>query len=553
MSAEPVAPQPDPSPAARRSGEPRSTLWRIAVGTTPVVATALTLEFGRTLVVDSFGETEVVEALASTLRVFWILLVVGGVLFAWYRWNSRRRDGDRLARTRALLDSLDKPEGAVAGLPSSPGALAPPIATALNPTETAILQLLPVDRYDSAMLLTVAAALTDVAHSLREDDTPAPGFETASELCHQLLDDQVLAVFGDHYYPTVQRTASANDEVLGKPAWMAALYALVHEHADRADAWAVALGHPAFVATARDWFGGAESELRTLVTECTRTPLSGALPSAVVPELIRIVDALDVYYGYDSRSDDLRRPLIELSAAFPLQKALLELRTDPAAEVREHHRPLAWSTSVAARKGHGLALHDFGNGGNPNEIARRLGTVWRLLPRADLHAEVCVLINLAVVELRRRRPDAAGDRLELALARTENGRDPGGRVHATEILGIVQWMRGDTDAALRAWRTAWTGYRALADKRGEGRCLRHLGSALRTVPKFAGTVIAPPPGSSLHHDDVQRIASGWLTEADRLDPGSPVGQAPGTPVSTYHPPLEHADAHLDIHRATENP
>ncbi|MFC8530066.1 hypothetical protein [Nocardia sp. NPDC057227] len=557
MSTEPAAGQPDPvrggAQVARARGEPRSTLWRVAVGTTPVVATALTLEFGRTLVVDSFGETEVVRTLASTLRALWILLVIGGVLFAGYRWYSQRQDGERLERTRALLDSLDGPDVAVEGIPSQPGTFAVPVTSARNPTEAAVFQLLPARRYDSAILLAVAAALSDAAHSLRRPGAPAPAFGTATELCAQLLHDQVLAVSGAHYYPTVRRTAPEGDEVLEKSAWATALCALVRAHADRASARAVALGHPGHVVAARAWFDGAEVELRDLVTGAISR---GNLPMAVLPELIRVVDALDVYYGHDSRGDDLRALLTALDdmPKFPLHAALLRLRANPAADVLEHHRPLAWATAVAARRRHSLALEQLRDGGDPAMIVRDLQRVWRLVPRADLSAEVCVLINLAVAELRRDGLEAAGDRLELALARTEDGRDPGGRVHATEIRGILHWMLGRQVAAVQDWQTAWTGYRDLADPRGQGRCLRHLGSALNAAPALGGGAVAPETGQPLRRDHVFRQARGWLTEAERLDPGNPVAPPPlpmGPPLPPLdRPPLDRPDPHLRIARRT---
>ncbi|WP_067657360.1 hypothetical protein [Nocardia harenae] len=519
-----------------------------------MVATALTLEFGRTLVVDSLGETDVVETLASSLRAIWILLVVGGVFVAGYRWYARRHDGEQLDRIRALLDSLDEPEAELDGLAPHTPHLAPPIDSARNPDQAAVLQRLPVGRYDGAMLLAVTAALADAETSLRAPGTPEPAFGTATELLDQLLHDRILAVCGAHYHPTVPRPRSESDEVLTTTAWAAALHTLVREHAERASTRALALGHPDHGAAARAWFVGAESELRELVTGACS---SARLPSAVLPELIRIIDALDVYYGHDSRTALLRTLINGRSETenYPLHRALLTLRANPAADVQENQRPLAWSTAVAARRRHGRALHRFHSDGDPDKVARRLERVWRLLPRADLTAEVCVLINLAVVEIRRDRLEAAGDRLELALARTENGRDPGGRVHATEILGILHWKLGDLAAALRYWRTAWTGYLALADERGQGRCLRHLGSALRANPALGGVAVAPEPGQPLHHALVLRQADGWLAAADFLDPGNsaapPSRMGPPWPPMD-RPPLELPDQHLRIARRPDS-
>ncbi|MFC8046119.1 tetratricopeptide repeat protein [Nocardia sp. NPDC057353] len=557
MSTEPADSSSDTDLAARRGGEQRSTLWRVAVGTTPVVATALTLEFGRTLVVDSFGESEVVETLASTLRAFWILLVVGGVLFAGYRWYSQRRDGERLERTRALLDALDKPQVPVDGIASEADSSLQPVDSPRNRTEMAVLQHLPARRYDSALLLAVAAALTDAAHSLRESDSSAPTYRSPTDLVEQLLRDRILAVAGAYYSPTVWEPVSAHAEVLTKPAWATALYTLVHEHAERARARAAALEHPEYAMTARAWFDSVQGDLRGLITGCHHVASHKKLPKAVLPELIRIIDALDVYYGYDHRSADLRALVTALStpSEFPLHRALLQLRANPAGAPKVRLRPLAWSNAVAARRRHGHTLERFDTAEDgPDATARKLEQVWRRLPRADLHAEVCVLVNLAVVELRRGNLDAAGDRLDLAFARTENGRDPGGRAHATEILGILHWMRGEQIAALLAWRTAYTGYRALADDRGRGRCLRHLGSALRAAPEFGGSAVAPPaPDQPLNHDRVVRQARGWLTAADLLDPASPAAPPPpsampGLPMDSS--PLELPDPHLRIPRPT---
>ncbi|UGT61308.1 hypothetical protein [Nocardia asteroides] len=558
MSTEPTAGQPDrpraeptarrdAEPAARRGAAPRSTLWRVALGTTPVVATALTLEFGRTLVVDSFGETEVVQTLASTLRAFWVLLVVGGVLFAGYRWYSRRQDEERLTRTRALLDTLNKPHVEVVGIPPRPATFTPPADSARNPTEAAVLRLLPVRRYDSATLLAVATALVDAEKAVREPGTEPPGFETATELCEQLLADRVVAVQGArYYYPTVGPSASERDAVLGNPAWQAALTALVREHADRASARAVALGHPGHAAAARRWFGASTRDLRTLLNSCAAASMHKHLPTAVLPELVRILDALEVQdageLGFALLCSRVAT-IPDLAKLFPMQHGLLELRANQAADDRRRYRPLSWSTGVAARSSHRRALRHLRTRTGLDEAVTELEQTWRLLPRADLPAEVCVLINLAVAELRRGRLEAAADRLELAFTRTENGRDPGGRVHATEISGVLRWMCGDSDAALEHWLSAYTGYMALDEARGAGRCLRHLSEVLDESPELGGVAIEPTSASGLGIADVEGVVASWRTDANRLDrDGSAATLSDRRPREVDH------DQHLHISR-----
>lgn len=552
MSTEPGDRSRDAVPASRRNGEPRSTLWRVAVGTTPVVATALTLEFGRTLVVDSFGETEVVQTLASTLRAFWILLVVGGVLFAGYRWYSQRQDGDRLAHELALLDSLDAPEVAVTGIPPHSVQFAPFTGPVRSRTGAAVLWRLPIRRYDSALLLTVAEALTEAAHSLDDSGAAAPPFRTATEFCDQLLHDGVLAVFGAQYYPTERRAPSGPDPVLTTPAWAAAIYALVREYADRASAHAVALGHPEHAVAARRWFGASVRDLYDLLTGCAGAPLRDHLPAAALPELVRILDALEVRYAGNPafvRLCGRVEKIPKLATLFPVQHDLVRLRANLQINERTRFRPLSWSTGVAARSSHMRALRDLSHLRTESElddVATELGRTWRLLPRADLHAEVCVLINLAVVELRRGNLDAAGDRLDLALARTESGRDPAGRVHATEISGVLHWMRGATPVALRDWLTAHTGYNALHDHRGAARCLRHLGAALAGGSKYGGIAIAPTSGAVLPHSEVVTVARHWRADADRLERDGPAA------VLSVRRPRDVVDPHLSIRRGADS-
>ncbi|MEV0292237.1 tetratricopeptide repeat protein [Nocardia sp. NPDC050710] len=525
---------------ARGSGTPRSSLWRGILGGAPVVSSAVALELGRDLVVNSFGDTEVIKTLATTLRSLAVLLVAGGLLYAGYRWYARRHENSRAARQLELLVDLDEPGVVVAGLPApaSPGPRNPD--PGLNNREAAVLRELPIRHFDSTAVLAVLAAIIEVPARLPES-APPPRFPGATALLDHLVDLRVLTLLdAQRYWLSREPTVPARAEIVAEPAWAAAVWALVHDCAERASRWSVAVESTRHAPAARRWFESAEPMLHELVLGCAREDFATVLPAAAFPELLRIVDALDVWYARIGSTETavLCAELATLSQLddFVLQRDLIQLRAGRLAKPPPRYRPLRWATSLLARWEHDAALRALA-APTPDlsAAADRLARAWWLLPRADVGAEVCALINLAVVALRQGRLEAAQDRLDLVFAHTGGGREPGGRTHAHEIMGIVCWARGEPRRALRCWQLALTGYRALADDVGIRRCLRHLGGALMVAPEHGRVVLgAPPPDGA----QVRRQAAGWLATAASSNPPDRESTIDRWPEPVADPDLE---------------
>ncbi|MBF6170895.1 hypothetical protein [Nocardia blacklockiae] len=286
-----------------------------------------------------------------------------------------------------------------------------------------------------------------------------------------------------------------------------------------------------------------------------------------VGALARIADALDLWYadnGWPEHTDGVAaavRAVLDspLGDTHPELRALARIRAgDPGRPVRRY-RPRRYSTSLQARRAHRLALRRLEH---PEEaeparvpesaverrleaaehwIAARLGPkrkahqdlsvdeqsrpglaevvdqlekAWWWLPRADVAGEVCALIDLAVVHLRQGRLVAARNRLELAESLTRGGRDPSGRAHTFEMMGVLWWVRGEPRRALRFWQVALTRYDELNHRLGVARCLQHLGSAMAVAPEYGSLLL----DGDIDTSEVLRQASGWLAEAAALHP-----------------------------------
>ncbi|MET7768853.1 hypothetical protein [Nocardia sp. NPDC005366] len=512
---------------ARGTGPPRSSLWRGILGAAPVVSSAVVLELGRDLVVGSFGDTEVVKALAAALRSLAVLVVLGGILFAAIRWSARRRESTRTAAELDVLAGLDEPGTTVAGLPAPVPAPTPTEEPGLVSPEAAVLRELPVRDYRSAALLAVLAAIVAAPARLPQSGTP-PRFDSANDLLAHLLTRGILIDIDPHRYCVAKKpTTPPLAEVVAGPAWPAAVWTLLHHYADRAGAWAAATESVRHAEAADRWFTMSAPILHQLVMDCSATEYAQNLPESALPELVGIIDALEVWYTRTGTADAVGfRALCAAAADMPrmsnlaMHHDLLEVRAGRRTRAPHGYRPMRWATGVAVRWEHDVALRALAEP-SPDlaAVADRLERAWWLLPRADVGAEVCALINLAVVGLRRGRLEAAQDRLDLVFAHTADGRELGGRCHAHEIMGVVCWARGEPFRALRSWQTALTGYRSLADRRGTGRCLRHLGSALVVAPEHGAIVLGadPPPDRG----QVLLQASGWLAAADRWNPVDP--------------------------------
>lgn len=498
---------------------PRSSIWEGVLGTAEVVAWALVLELGRNIVVNSLGDNDVVKVIGGLLRGLAIVAVLGAGTYVAYRRIDRFRETACTERELALIAELVEPgepvRVAARNRPDPPRQLSEldhePILAALRD--------LPVQEFETAALLAVLSAVLEAPTRLPADS--APDGRTATLV---LADLEMRGIIGylraDRYCLREAPRLPPTAEVIRGPHWQAALPALLHHYADRANRWAVALETVRFAKGARRWFEAEEEYLRALFpTPATR------LPTAAVHELARIADALDVWYarkGLPENANGVARALGDLTdpGDFPLRGELTALRAGRLRRRPPKYRPRALSSSLSARWSHYSALHrlDAEPPSPPvlSESAEQLEAAWWLLPRTDLAGVVCTLINLAVVHLHQGRLDAAQDRLELAESLTRDGRDPDGRAQTRETLGVLWWTRGEPRRALRQWQRALTAYRELDDDLGTGRCLQHLGSAVVLAPEHGGLLLGDDP--PLTRTEVLRQAGGWLAAARRLHP-----------------------------------
>lgn len=512
--------EPRDGAASTQPGTPRSSIWQGFLGTASVVAYALLFELARNLVVNSFGESTAVEVLAETLRWLSVLVVAVAAMYVGYRFILRYRERVRTARELELIADLVEPGPQVLAPAVNPCPLAPSSDDRLNDEMIcAVLRDLPVREFETAALLAVLTAALDAPARLPLEHVPPQS--TAAVLLADLRHREIVTLVGGQRYclrrvPRLPRRA----EVIAKPEWRAASTALVHYYADRATRWALALESVRFAAGARLWFEAEEPYLRELVAGCAA--LGADIPATMVPDLVRIGDALDGWYARIGMGENESGLAAELCGVHGLENLVLHrdlawMRAERLGDRPQRYRPRNLSTSLAARWEHRAALRLLA--ASPTDlpaVAARLAAAWWLLPREDVAGEVCALINLAVVHIHQGRLDAAQDRLELAESLTRTGRDPGGRAHIHETMGIVWWARGEPRRALRCWQQALTGYRTLADDLGTARCLRHLGSAMVVAPEHGGTLLgADPP---LTRAEVHRQAGGWLAEAHRLHP-----------------------------------
>ncbi|MFI6047636.1 hypothetical protein ACIA8C_38885 [Nocardia sp. NPDC051321] len=486
------------------------------------MAYALLFELARNLVVNSFGESTAMTVLAGTLRWLSVLVIAAAAVYVGYRFVLRYRERVRTTKELELIADLVEPGPRVLATDAEPCPAPPRSVGALNGEMIcAVLRDLPMHEFETAALLAVLTAALDAPDRLPLERV-AP-HSTAAVLLGDLERRGIVTPGGAQRYclrqvPRLPRPTAVRAE----PEWRAALTALVHYYADRATRWAIALESVRFAAGARRWFESEEPYLRKLVAACVA--LGAAVPDTLVPELVRIGDALDGWYARIGMGEDDSGLATELCGVCGLENLVLHrdlawMRADRLHERPQRYRPRNLSTSLAARWEHRAALRLLTE--SPVDLAAvtdRLEASWWLLPREDVAGEVCALINLAVVHIRQGRLDAAQDRLELAESLTRTGRDPDGRAHVHETMGVVWWARGEPRRALRCWQQSLTAYRTLADDHGTARCLQHLGSAMTVAPEHGGTLLgADPP---LTRTEVHRQATGWLAEARRLHPAA---------------------------------
>ncbi|MEV0106955.1 hypothetical protein AB0H42_11525 [Nocardia sp. NPDC050799] len=534
---------------------PRTSVVSGVLSGLSVLASALLLELGRNLVMDSFGESAEVQLVASGLRWLAVLLVVLALLYTGYRLTAERRDRRRLRRRRDLLAGLDGPP--LTGPWASDHLLSSsenddenneridesegeygvgPDPTLGDHPVAAALRALPVAEYDAA---TVHAILTAIGMELAlhpEAGSPSAGAQpiapgerwTATDLLAQLISDGVLVCHETQRYRLARYPAEPDRAtVLAGAIFQAALFALLRHSADRAAGWAIGVTTVPFGPPARRWFAVEDPRLRTLVRRCCLgdSDRVAAIPSATAAQLVRICDALDTWYAVrpapDSRTRSLAAAVVRLGPeVLGGHHRALALRAQPAGAPPWRWRPW-WrrATGIGARAEHTAGLTLLESAETPDALAAavdRLRAAWWRLPREDLANQVRVLTDLAVAHIHQGRLDAARDRLELAALRARDDENADGWARVHEIAGAVAWARGEPRGALRCWQHALTIYRELADNSGIGRCLQHLGAAVIVAPEHGDLVLDGEPA----HDvaEVQRYAHSWLAEAGRRNP-----------------------------------
>lgn len=504
-----------------------------------VLASALLLELGRNLVMNSFGDSAEVQLVASGLRWLAVLLVVLALVYTGFRLTAERRDRRRLRRRRDLLADLDGPP--LTG-PSAPQPLSPSPEPGAEPDDAlgdhpvaAALHALPVTEYDAATVHAILTAvgmelavLPDTGSSASGERPIALGERwTATGLLAQLISDGVLICHETQRYRLVRYPAVPDRATaIAGPIWQAALFALLRHSADRATSWAIGVTTVPFGPRARRWFAVEEPRLRALVRQSCRGDFAAAIPPATAAQLVRIGDALGTWYAVgpadNSEIRSVAADLLELGpAVLGGHHRAIELRAGTA----EEPPPWRWrpwwrrATGVGARAEHAAGLALLESADTPQRLAAavdRLRAAWWLLPRDDRTNQVRVLTDLAVAHIHQGRLDAAQDRLELAALRAREDENADGWARVHEVAGAVAWARGEPRGALRCWQRALTVYRALADDNGIGRCLQHLGAAILVAPEHGDLVLEVDPA----HDVAEVLchAHSWLAEAGRRNP-----------------------------------
>ncbi|MFF0497472.1 hypothetical protein ACFYU5_13765 [Nocardia aobensis] len=543
--------RPEHDIASQLIATPKSSVWQGFLGAAWVMSSSLLLEVVAKLLEGSVGQSRVLNSLAGVLRWVAVAVVAAAALYVLWRKTMDMREGARVRRELDLTADLVQPppvvERTVAALP----ALAPARTQPLDATDAvvaAVLRALPFTDYEAAALYDTVTAMLDSATVLPGEQAVVQ--RSTGEVLIRLAAHGVIVHDGHDRFAVAKPTASPDRAVVRRtPQWRATWPALIRHYSDRATRWAVALDSDRLGAGAHRWFTGTADRLAELVRACADCDHGVELD---IPALARIADALDLWYARIGAPSDgpAARAMLALSGpAHPQIRELASIRCDLALDTatrrgwprllrkRRRSRPRR-STGLDARRAHAEAMRDFDRlpGGEYPlpDIVAGFERAWWLLPRRDIAAEVCALNDLAIAHMHEGRLDAARDRLELAETLTRGGRNPSGRAHTFETLGLLWWMRGEPRRAMRWWLLALTVYRDLGHELGICRCLQHLGSAVAVVPEYGGLLLAGP----LSTGEILRQASGWLAYAERHRPGG-VGRTPAL-ASRYGRRVAHA-------------
>ncbi|WP_227982093.1 hypothetical protein [Nocardia spumae] len=531
----------DTESAAALITAPKASVWQGFLGAAWVLSSSLLLEVVAKLLEGSVGQSHVLNSLAGVLRWVAVAVVLAAALYVLWRKSMDMREGARIRRELDLTSDLVEPPAAVARTVTIAPALPPEPAPRLDAQDepvVAVLRALPFADYESAALYDMVSAMLDCVSILPGDQAVAR--RHASDVLIRLAAGGIVAHDGHDRF-RVDRgdrpPAGPGRDVCRTPQWRAALPALVRHYADLAHRWAVALDSDRLGAGAHRWFLGSADRLAALLCACAEAEHGIELD---ITALARIADALDLWYariGVPPGSAAAVAMRTLASRSHPEIRELASIRCGDLSEPESGSRRRPWArvrrrrgtTGLRARRAHETALRGLQRyrrwdgapgpaaAGSLSEVVDGFERAWWLFPRRDTAGEVCALIDLAIAQLHQGRLDAARDRLELAEALTRGGRNPSGRAHTFEILGVLWWMRGEPRRALRWWLLALTRYRDLGHELGICRCLQHLGSAVVVVPEYGGLVLAGPVDTG----EVLSEASGWLAYAEQHRPDRP--------------------------------
>ncbi|MCM6772302.1 hypothetical protein NDR87_01565 [Nocardia sp. CDC159] len=530
----------------------KSSAWQGFLSGATVIATSMLLEIISKLLESWVGESGVLSSLSYWLSRIAVLVVVLAAGYVLWRRLSAVRERMRAERELRLTADLVPPGPAP---PTMPGPPAPPrVDPGLNgDIVAAVLRELPFDRYAAAALYDTVSAMLVVWRRVPQA-WPAEQRSATAVIADLVRTGALRHGEHDRLVRTAVPERPARAEVLASLEWEAALPSLLRHHADRATRWAAALDSAHLASGARRWFEQEQDQLRTLIarTAAHAADFAPSLLDAAIPELTRIVDALDLWSVRDGSESANRAvlqalpPLIPRSR-YPLEYELARIRTGhpvPTSHISWLH---PYKAALAARADtlRALALLESPppnqpdlkkEGGERNtppvaadEAVRLLERAWRRLPRRDVAGEVGALIDLGVLHLREGRLGVARDRLDAARVLAEAGRDPAGAAHAVETSGVMWWARGERRRALRSWQRALRTYRELDHRLGIARCLQHLGSALVIAPEY-GALLLP---EDTDRAQVVRQAAGWLAECERLRRHPPGHHDPTCLASRY--------------------
>ncbi|MER6948277.1 tetratricopeptide repeat protein [Nonomuraea sp. NPDC000554] len=342
--------------------------------------------------------------------------------------------------------------------------------------------------------------------------------ETVERHVAELTDRLLVERVGPHRYRTIDAARPAAARLKPRErhrSWSR----LITFYAGQAESYAAEL-RSAHHHGARAWFQTEDITLLETIEAVSDQP---AKPyKAVLPNLTRIADALDIWFELAQRAsfrsrtadavarlaDTLDDPVLRLAAG--LRRAALARAAGQFAEAgnrwneaaaRWPHR--AWTPQI--HTSHAIQLMVTGD--DYEGVERALLDCRESLPGGDSFGRVVELVNRASLRLRHGQSVAASDRPEAAqklyaeardlliLALGDDVDDIGLQAHAHELLGLASWLLSQPERATKHWEEARQLYEQVHDSPGRARCQLHLGTSLMAAdPEQAAELLT----ESLH-------------------------------------------------------